>query len=79
MAFIFIKQFIHKIVKTIGGFTFGKLSARQRLPPLTLSDGKLDISKLELPRGVYTITVTACAEGLKESRHSNAELLIIKK
>ena len=80
MAFVFIKQFIGKIVSAIGGFTFGKLSnEKQDIPPLALSDGKIDISKLKLPPGIYTITVTACAEGLKESKHSNAELIVIKK
>ena len=80
MAFVFIKQFITKIVSAIGGFTFGKLSSSKHdLPPLALNDGKIDISKLELPPGVYTITVTACGEGIKESKHSNAELIVIKK
>lgn len=80
MAFVFIKQFIGKIVSAIGGFTFGKLSPRKNdSPSLALSNGKIDISKLELPPGVYTITVTACAEGLKESQHSNAELIVIKR
>lgn len=80
MAFVFIKQIICKIVSTIGNLSFGKLSAeKERLPPLVLKDGKIDISELGLKPGIYSIRVTACAEGLEESYLSDAELLIITK
>lgn len=79
MAFIFIKQIISKIVSSVGGLVFGKLSAEtQKRPALVLTDGQLDISKLNLPRGIYTITVTACADGLAESMQSNEEIIIVK-
>ena len=80
MAFVFIKQVISKIVSSIGGWAFGKLSVEtQKLPTMVLIDGKLDLSKLDLPPGTYIVSAVACAEGLDESSPSNSAILRVTK
>lgn len=78
MGLTFIKQVISKIVSTIGKWSFGKLdSEAETLPPLTLIDGKVDLSELGIPEGLYEVYVVARCEGLRDSEPSNVELIMI--
>ena len=79
MTRLFKKMFLGAFVAVKSKFALRKLSAKKYdIPPQQLIEGKLDTTKWGLPPGVYHITVTAHAEGLESSIHSNEITLTIK-
>lgn len=79
MSYIFNKLFVGAFAAIKQKFALRKLVTKKIvLPPLEMTDGKLDTSTWGLPPGAYRITVVACAEGIKDSVHSNEIILKIK-
>lgn len=78
MGFVFVKLTPGEIISSNGGLAFRiLLTSTPPTPPEPVKQG-FDLTKLGLPPGEYTITVTANAQNRLESEMSNAVIYTVE-